>query len=180
MYCGHAVLVLFWHVRPIPFPRVLPCSLLITRLTPLFFRVCLFILKLVLLSVLVLFCTVHYTERYRLRYQLRVGEAKECQDLRQPGVPSEEAGRGAVQVPPVPGGDVLLPRAQRRALARAHESVQGGAAEVRPPRVRESSGDPVPPVRRGDVLQRGAQVRSLVGGAQEQVQGAVLFEIGSS
>jgi hypothetical protein len=94
-------------------------------------------------------------------------------------VPCEESrGRGGdpVFVPPVQSGDVLLPRAPRRALAGAHELLQGAAAEMRPPGVQEASGNQVRQVHGGDVLQQGARGGSLAG-AREQVQGAAQVQI---
>ena len=84
------------------------------------------------------------------------GVAPCSQDLRPPDVPCEESrGRGGdpVFVPPVQSGDVLLPRAPRRALASAHELLQGAAAEMRPPGVQEASGNQVRQVHGGIVLQ---------------------------
>ena len=61
---------------------------------------------------------VHYLGKDGRPHQNRSGEAKECQDLRLPGVPNEEAGRGHhEEVWGVQRGDVLLRRPPKAALA---------------------------------------------------------------
>ena len=89
----------------------------------------------VLLRFLVSSSLTDYPETEHRQHRRRVGETKECQGMRLPGVPREEAGQDPFQMRWVPSGDLLLLRSQRAALAGPHEPVQGAAAEMRPPGV---------------------------------------------
>ena len=77
---------------------------------------------------LALYSLIHFPENERRRHRRSVGDTKECQSLRLPGVPSEEAGRGNhEEVWRVQRGDVLQRRPPKAALASPRQPVQGAA-----------------------------------------------------